>query len=188
MGLMIHSLEELPAEATRGYYIYVLDYGWDEPLSNALRSNFGEMGKQASQNNAIVFRGTVGSHFEDEVLSWHSVNGQKSDGILPAILITTKHPNSFRGLSRDGGENVDDNLILIPLKKHCKTSLEVVELIENIFLDIREGRELKNFRIGKEIKKGVSGAIVDAIILEPNFSGIGIKLKPLLSRMFKGKK
>lgn len=42
MGLMIHSLEEFPSEATRGYYIYVLDYGWDEPLSNALMPYMSE--------------------------------------------------------------------------------------------------------------------------------------------------
>ena len=185
MGLMIHSLGEFPSESTRGYYLYVLDYGWDEPLSNTLRDNFSEMGKQASKNNAIVFKGAVDSHFEDEVLSWHSVNGKKSDDILPAILITTKHPNSFRESSRSNRENNDDNLILIPLKNHCKTSSEVVSLIEKIFVDIREGKELKNFEISEEIKKGVSGAIVDAVILEPNFAGMGIKLKPLLSKLFK---
>jgi len=182
---MIHSLEEFSSKVTRGYYIYVLDYGWDEPLSNTLMDNFGEMGKQASQNNAIVFKGTVGSHFEDEVLSWHSVNGQKSNGILPAILITTKHPNSFRELPRSNSENIDDNLILIPLKDHCKTSSEVVSLIEKIFADIIEGKELEHFKISKEIKKGVSGAIVDAVILEPNFAGMGIKLKPLWTKLFK---
>ena len=185
MGLMIHSLEELPSEATRGYYIYVLDYGWDEPLSNALLNNFSEMGKQASQNNAIVFKGTVGSHFEDEVLSWHRINGQSSDDILPAILITTKHPNSFREFPRKREEHIDDNLILIPLKNHCKNSSDVVGLIKDIFLDIKKGKELKNFKIGKEMKKGVSGAFVDAVVLEPNFAGMGIDLKQLFTKLFK---
>jgi len=185
MGLMIHSLEEFPSQATRGYYIYLLDYGWDEPLRNALISNFGEMGKQASQNNAVVFRGTVGSHFEDEVLSWHSVNGQNTEEILPAILITTKHPTSFRELPRSNQEHIDDSLILIPLKKLCKSSSDVVSLIERLFLDIKEGKELKDFKVSTEMRKGISGALVDAVILEPNFGGIGIKLKPLIERLFK---
>lgn len=185
MGLMIHSLQEFPPEATRGYYVYVLDYGWNEPLSDALISNFNEMGKQASQNNAIVFRGTVGSHFEDEVLSWHSVNGQKTEEILPAILITTKHPASFKNEQSQGSrEPVGDNLILIPLKQMCKNSSDVVALIERLFLDIKEGKELKDFRISAEMKKGMFGALVDAVILEPNFNGIGIKLKPLFARLF----
>jgi len=185
MGLMIHSLEELPGEIERGYYICVLDYGWDEPLSNVLSSNFGEMGKQASQNNAVVFRGTVGSHFEDEVLSWHHVNGQNSDEILPAILITTKHPMEFQIMGVRGGQDSKDNMILIPLRNYCKTSSDVVTLIRSIFADIKEGKELKNFRISREINGGVGRAIVDSVILEPNFSGIGINLKPLFSRLFK---
>lgn len=182
MGLMIHSLEELPEGAERGYYIYVLDYGWNEPLSDILSSNFGEMGKQASQNNAVVFRGTVGSHFEDEVLSWHHVNGQSSEDILPAILITTKHPKSFHSKS---SRDATDNMILIPLRNYCKTSSDVIELIRNVFADIKKGKELKNFRISEEVNGGIGRAIVDSVILEPNISGVGIKLKPLLSRLFK---
>ena len=41
MGLRIHSLAELPPEAIRGYFVYLLDYGWEEPLGRALRDNFG---------------------------------------------------------------------------------------------------------------------------------------------------
>ncbi len=37
MGLMVHSLEGIPAGHHRDYYIYLLDYGWDEPLADALR-------------------------------------------------------------------------------------------------------------------------------------------------------
>lgn len=185
MGLMIHSLAEFPTEVKRDYYVYLLDYGWHEPLSEALMDNFGEMGKQASQNNAIVFKGTVGSHFENEVLSWHSVNGEKSDDILPAILITSKHPNDFKEDSRSSRKQDTDNLILIPIKNYCKTSSEVITLIQKIFCDIRDGKNLKEFQIKKEIRKGISGAIVDAVILEPNFGGIGINLKPLFAKLFK---
>ena len=32
MGLMVHSLEEIPRNVERNYYIYLLDYGWDEPI------------------------------------------------------------------------------------------------------------------------------------------------------------
>jgi hypothetical protein len=39
MGLWVHSLGELPANAERAYYIYVLDFGWDEPLGRALNQN-----------------------------------------------------------------------------------------------------------------------------------------------------
>ena len=37
MGLHIHSLGQLPATAERAYYVYLLDYGWHEPLGAAGR-------------------------------------------------------------------------------------------------------------------------------------------------------
>jgi len=79
MGLMIHSLGELPATVERGYYVYLLDYGWDEPLGDILARNFEKMAERASRQNAVVLRGVVGSHFSDEVLSWHQVNGQPGE-------------------------------------------------------------------------------------------------------------
>lgn len=37
MGLYVHSLSRLPLGVERNYYLYVLDYGWDEPLGASLR-------------------------------------------------------------------------------------------------------------------------------------------------------
>jgi hypothetical protein len=37
MGLKIHSLGELPPEASRGYFVYLLDYGW-EAIRESARS------------------------------------------------------------------------------------------------------------------------------------------------------
>jgi hypothetical protein len=34
MGLYIHSLSRLPSGLERDYYVYVLDYGWEEPLGD----------------------------------------------------------------------------------------------------------------------------------------------------------
>jgi hypothetical protein len=43
MSLHVQSLDYLPANAPRGYYVYLLDYGWREPLGEALRNNFQRM-------------------------------------------------------------------------------------------------------------------------------------------------
>ena len=59
MGLMIHSLGELPVEATRAYYLYLLDYGWHEPLADILHSNFKEMSDLASKHDAVVMMGVA---------------------------------------------------------------------------------------------------------------------------------
>ena len=77
MGLYIQSLNNIPQSAHRGYYIYLLDYGWSEPLGEALMNNYEKMAQIAAENDAVVIRGTHRVHFEDEVLSWHHINGEK---------------------------------------------------------------------------------------------------------------
>ena len=127
MGLHIHSLEELPGNVQRDYYIYLLDYGWNEPLARALENNFSRISDLSSRSGSVVLRGTDLGHFSNEVFSWHSINGLKGEDVLPAILITNEHPAKFRASSDEAErcdeklvrENYIDNmkLILIPLKK-----------------------------------------------------------------------
>ncbi len=188
MGLHVHSLDNIPVSENRDYLIYLLDYGWHEPLAEALKDNYAEMAKKAATNRAVVIRGTEALHFENEVFSWHKINNENGDDILPAILITNAHPSYFRennsgyiskkGLYREmqGG---DLKLILVPLRKFCTSTTEVVNLITKLFIDIEEGLDLSNFRVAKEVKKGIGSAIVDSIILEPNIAGIGFSLNKL---------
>jgi len=182
MGLMVHSLEGIPEGHHRDYYIYLLDYGWNEPLSEALKKNFNRMATLASeQKNAVVIMPTeVGAHFSDQVLSWHSINGDDADknDLLPAILVTNRHPVEFKQRRDSQIERIaDDNLklILFPLKKYCKDTTEVIDLIQKIFLNIKQENDLDYFSIKTEKKKGVGGALVDSIIFEPNFAGMGFR-------------
>jgi hypothetical protein len=190
MGLMVHSLGELPLNAKRNYYVYLLDYGWHEPLGQALLSNFDTMAAEASKNNAVVIKGVVGSHFEDEVFSWHSINGRPGEEILPAILITTRHPDEFRR----HGENWRkdhllhaDRLLLIPLKETCKSTTDVADLIAKIFGDIKSKQALADFEVAKTLEKGKRGALVDALILKPNYHGLGLDLNSIID-FFRGRK
>ena len=93
MGLWVQSLNNIPIEAHREYYIYLLDYGWHEQLGQALMDNYEKMASLAADNNAVVIRGTHRVHFEDEVFSWHHINGEDAEKLLPAILITNRHPH-----------------------------------------------------------------------------------------------
>src|SRR5271157_1883301 len=123
MGLMVYSLQNIPESKNRDYLIYLLDYGWDEPISKALRDNFDKMAEIAAKNRAVVIKGTELAHFENEVFSYHHINNEKADELLPALLVTNKHPKYFlennnssfgkRGLVR-ADENDDMKLILIP--------------------------------------------------------------------------
>ena len=183
MGLYVHSLAEIPTGVARAYYVYLLDYGWEEALGNAVRENLPRMAEMASRSNAVVIHGPRGVHFEDEVLSWHRVNGEDAKDILPAILITTRHPSTFResfATKKSGKEN-KDALLLIPLRKVCKSSGDVVELIQKVFEDVKSKKQLCEFRATKKMRRGVAGALVNAVILQPKVGGIGFDLKKFFS-------
>ena len=180
MGLHVHSLDVIPESVLRSYFVYLLDYGWDEPLGEALQKNYSKMAAIASENDAIVIKGTS-AHFQDEVFSWHHINGYDADNILPAILITNRHPIKFRDsyfYDKHSG-NIEKNLklILIPLRKCCKNTTDVIDLIHKIFSDIQQNKDLDDFKVRREMKKGIGRALADALILEPNFSGIGFDFK-----------
>jgi hypothetical protein len=181
MGLHIQSLENIPKDADRDYFIYLLDYGWHEPLGEALMNNYEKMADLAAQNRAVVIRGTKRVHFEDQVLSWHHINGENAQNLLPAILITNRHPAKFKESYGSNPEPVEENLklILIPLSKFCKTTSEVVSLIQKLFSDISNKRDLAEFSVAREMKKGIRGAFADALILQPNWNGIGLDIKTL---------
>ncbi|MBO0937072.1 hypothetical protein J2I47_10995 [Fibrella sp. HMF5335] len=183
MGLYIQTLAGVP-DAKRSYYIYLLDYGWYEPLGHALSSNFLKMAEIASQHDAVVI-GSIGNrvHFCDSVFSYHNINGENADEVLPAILITNRHPNEFRESfdGRQGDINRDDyKIILFPLKKYCTSTTDVVNYVDRIFKDIVENKDLSDFKIAKEMKKGLGRALIDGILLEPNIAGMGYSFKPLL--------
>ncbi len=182
MGLYIQSLKGIPEDASRDYFIYLLDYGWSEPLSDALMNNYEKMAALAAENNSVVIRGMQRVHFEDEVLSWHHINGENAEEILPAILITNRNPARFRQsiLLERGGVEPNLKLILIPIKQCCKTTSDVVNLIEKLFNDISKKKDLTDFRIARELKAGNGRSLADSLILEPNIGGVGISFNKLI--------
>ncbi len=181
MGLHVHNLGNLPADAEREYFVYMLDYGWHEPLAEAMRANFTNMARLASRSKSVVIAGVDPIHLENEVFSFHGINGEDGKKILPALMITTLHPKYFKEHNnewRKTGE-IDDKLLLIPLKQCCNTTSEVVSLIQKIFTDIESKKSLPDFEVQQELKKDNQRTILDAFILQPNISGIGVDLKRL---------
>lgn len=194
MGLYVHSLSRLPLGLERDYYVYVLDYGWEEPLGQALHANFRRMADLAAKNKAVVIAGTDSRAFAEEILSvhvddpqfsWSQVNGEDGTEVLPALMISTIHPQRFRAeapgyrIPKAPKGSADEKLILIPLRELCKDSTEVVALIERIFRDIAAQKPLADFSIAKEIKAGTGSALSDAFILKPSLWGVGVDLKEL---------
>src|ERR1017187_3193695 len=189
MGLYVHSLGEIPNGTERAYYVYLLDYGWEEPLGSAVRRNLPRMADMASRSDAVVIHGPRGMDFEDEVLSWHRINGSPAEDVLPAILVTTRHPKTFREVFGPGAAfpTPADALLLIPLRKTCKTPYDVVALIDRLFRDVAAKKNLNEFTVAKETRRGVGPAIADALVVQPKVAGIGVDLAKL-ARFFKGGK
>ncbi len=184
MGLHVHNLGNLPNTVDgRDYFIYVLDYGWKEPLTDALVSNFTNMARMAAETRSIVVAGIEPIHFANEVFSWHGINGEDGEEILPAILISTLTPSYFKEsydeFSRS--KEINDKLLIIPLKKACQTTDDVIELIKSIFSDIKKKKNLSGFSIAKKINKNGFKRLADTIILEPNFMGVGLDFKKLFA-------
>lgn len=185
MGLHVHNLGNLPnTDDGRDYFVYVLDYGWKEPLTDALVANFTNMARFASQTRSVVIAGIEPVHFANDVFSWHSINGEEGEKVLPAILITTLTPSYFRDhrTEFESAGLLEDKLLLIPLKHACESTDDVIKLIQSIFRDIKEKKKLSGFEVAKTIKKNGRKRFADAVILQPNFSGIGIDLKELFGR------
>lgn len=182
MGLHIHTLAAIPAEANRKYFIYILDYGWKEPLTDTLIQNFTNMARMAAESESVVIAGIHPIHFANEVFSWHGINGEDGEAALPAILISSLHPSYFIENNREGssGRDIKDKMILIPLKAACKTTDDVVGLIKSVFADVNGEVSPVSFSIAKEIKKSERGRAADALMLEPNFAGVGIKIPQLI--------
>lgn len=186
MGLHIHSLDGLNENYERDYYIYLLDYGWEEPISEILRKNFDRMARMSSEHkkSVVIARTPDAIHFNDEVLSWHNINGEDAEKneLLPALMITNRHPALFR--KKHKGELDDDHnfkMVLIPFRKISNNTTEVVNVINKVFSDLKENKDLDDFQIAKEMNKGFGKAVVDSFILEPNFYGVGFSFKKMRS-------
>ncbi len=180
MGLMIQSLDILSPNAKIDYFIYLLDYGWQEPLSDVLRKNFSSMAEWASKNESAVIIG-VGDigHFDTEILSWHHINGDDAQDLLPAILVTRTNPHIFKALANRVPDANDFSFIIIPLKILCKNETDVVAIIKTLFQDIESKKDLSQFKVRKELMPGLGRAIVKSVILEPNISGVGFSFNKL---------
>jgi hypothetical protein len=188
MGLYISSLATIPVDAERRYFIYLLDYGWEEELGKTLLKNYEKMAVLAAENDAVIIRGTNRVHFQDQVLSWHNFNGEDAEELLPAILITNRNPHRFKeSFDNTPHERIEADLkmILIPLRKFCTTTTDVVVLIDKLFNDIKEKKDLNDFRIAREMKKGFGRSLADAIILEPNIGGFGFNFNKMIEYFLK---
>lgn len=189
MGLKISTIAAIPESVERSYYLYILDYyNWDEPISNALRNSFDKIAKFAAENDSVAIQGIPESHFYSELMSWESVNGIDPKELLPALMITTIHPKYFlegNDKQSSGGKIPEDKLVFIEIGKVCKAPQDVVKVIEKVFQDIKDKKEIKDFKVKKELKGGIGKILNDTIILEPNIAGLGVNINNIFKFLSK---
>ena len=177
MGIKISSLAQIPADLEMKYYIYLLTSEFPYSYNTALENSLEILARNARAKDFIVIKGLVGE-FGGEVMNAHSVDGLESDETLPAILISSVNPHKFkqaRSIDRNGPFKEQERVIIISLKEEARTEDDVYKIVETILNDILKGEELSEF----EINNAKRTRFIDALVLEPNFSGVGIKLKTL---------
>lgn len=191
MGLYVSHIRSLPLDQQRNLYVYLLDYGWpDDVYEKLFRDHFQAMARRASETGAIVLASHRGVHFANEVLSFHRVAEFNGDDVLPAILITKTHPRYFVESYDAGvadGERALDEVVLVPLRKACKSPEYFSQVMESIFRDLEKGLDLKDFRVATYDPEKVDVSVArkagrklwDSVLLEPNFGGVGVDLKKL---------
>jgi hypothetical protein len=187
MGLVVHSLSEFPENAERNYYIYVLRGSWDTDIEHDLKANILAMSDAAIHSNSAIVFGTEGHHFQNDVFSWHNINGEDAEPLLPAILITTVHPSKFMNENDPfwHGKSRDQFMVLVPLRQVVDKGKDVTAVMRKIFEDIEAEKRLSEFEVAKKLKPDRSAAFMDGVQLKPSFMGIGFDLKAL-SKVFKG--
>jgi len=61
----------------------------------------------------------------------------------------------------------------------------VAGLIQQIFEDIDGKKRLSQFRAAKQMRQGIAGALVDAVILQPKLGGLGFDVKRFFNKVKK---
>jgi hypothetical protein len=177
MGVKITSLAQIPSDLTIPYFVYLLTSNYPTRVDRGLRRSFEIFAKQAGERDFVAFEGLVGE-FGGEVMNAYSIDGIPVDDILPAILISTVNPHQFmiaRSIDRSGPFKEQEKVILISLRQACESEDDVYNLVGQLIRDMKEGRDLSSFAVSKTKRT----QFLDALVLEPNFAGVGVNLKQL---------
>lgn len=190
MGLKVTTIARLPEKTGRAFFVYFLDYGWDDDLTRAMYENFDAFAGITAENRSLLISGLNRTEFANEVLSWHHVNSEPADDLLPAIMITDIEPAlligndtfDFGPMKRrsSSGTTHPERFVLLPLREMCRTSADVTRLLQQIANDLKSGKTLSEFEI-QRVKPKNETSVANMVVLQPNIAGVGVDLKEVLS-------
>lgn len=179
MGYNISTIENLPMLS--GYYFLLV--GMEESNSKTCRTlytRFDEIAQRVGAKSAIV-KSFVPEKVNDELLSAF-INAPWFRNVYndllfrePALIIMKPHPMKFEF-------NDDELFALIPFATLDRVYLNENDLVKDIVALSVDGATNLIDRVMQCSKKaGFIKRLGNAIMLQPNFSGIGIDLKTLYS-------
>lgn len=178
LGYNISCISNLPSMS--GYYFFLLgkeDYTYGQS-GTALYKKFDELAERIGSDSAIV-KSHKGKSFAVELeksfqsKSWFHEMYIKCLSIEPALVIMNRHPKKFD--LKDG-----EFLAIISFETLDAIYPTEYELIKDI-INLATKDDLNILKKAEEHGKGIGllERIKNAILLQPNFSGIGIDLKAL---------
>jgi hypothetical protein len=183
MGLYVSHLDSVTIKDKRSLYVYLLDYGWpDGQWEQLFKRHFMQMADRAAETGAVVIASPRGVHFANDVLSWHRIGDLDGSAILPALLITKTPPHYFKECHNEepAAEGLED-LLVVPLRPICRDETDFLRIMEGVFSDLKEGRELRNFQAAEHDARSslqrLGTRLVQAIELKPGAFGVSIDLK-----------
>jgi hypothetical protein len=185
MGLHIHSLSKIPRDLEKDWFLYLLEYGPQEPFTKAMNACFDEMANWASTGNAVVIKGTVPVHFTDEVFSWHQIAGLDGDEVLPAIMISTINPSVFNEFNKAQAKRryePSDQVVIVPLRDFTENVDQVYSFVRKLLRELSSERRLTDLSMVVTKKRKLGARILSAIKLAPSISGVGIDLRTLFGK------
>jgi hypothetical protein len=178
MGYRISTLRNLPMHHNF-YFILIGDYHIDDRINNLFREDFNYIADNITES--AIIQSATNRNLEYEIYrSLESLihKGNKLAELIisfesrkPGLLIINEHPSVL---------NDNSLIVYISFTRLAELYTNNNDLLQDL-IALAEGR---NIDIIDKVnnKKGFWTKIGESLILEPNFSGIGINLKKLLEK------
>ncbi len=177
MGVKITSIAQIPSDVDIPYYVYLLTSQYPFESNMALQEAFDILAREASEHDFVVLQGLT-HEFGGEVMNAYSIDGIPVDDLLAAILISTVNPHQFeqvRSIDTRGPFRRDERVVFISLRQEHPSRDDVFRLVQQVLSDVRAGRDLSDFAC----VQGGRTKFLDSLVIQPNFSGVGVDLKTL---------
>lgn len=172
MGYSLTSLGNLPTQNNISLYVFIIDNGWHNDLTESLKNNFDKLAERIGPN-AVLAKGHHPEDWSSQVYKKYMGEFKKLDPKnLPALLITDTHPDL---------QNANSLRLFVPILDAKKRfgGIEVFFQELSEFSRNRKSDFLERF----EDKTTTIDSALSMLELKPNFFGFGVNINELIARI-----